>query len=127
MVLKKFSLKVSWVYLRMRHVFPTDVSPINTILSSASNVSAAIALIWPCRGALYLEPQQIFEVGVWHLRLFEQTSGVLHLTCRKLLGIIRATISQSQIQAFLNWVTYLSQSVAYKNVNSKLFFVVDHI
>lgn len=43
MVLKKFSRKVSWVYLSIRHVFPTEVSPIMTIFISASKVSAMTA------------------------------------------------------------------------------------
>lgn len=40
MVLRKFSLKVSCVYRRIKQVLPTDVSPIMTIFISASNVSA---------------------------------------------------------------------------------------
>lgn len=48
-VLKKFSLKVSWVYLKIRQVFPTAVSPMITNFINASKVSGrftAIAPIW---------------------------------------------------------------------------------
>lgn len=43
MVLRKFSLKVSWVYLIIKQVFPTEVSPMMTTFIRASNVSAIVA------------------------------------------------------------------------------------